>query len=233
MSDHQPLLDVLTRFSRTMAGRYDVSDVLYELSDAVTQVLDAAGAGVSLGDDHGRLRFATASNAVITEVENVQQESQQGPCHVAFSTNESVFVRDLGASSEWPVLRDAALRCGLASVAGIPMVFDRRAVGSLNIYDDHIRDWTERDLTTARLLADIATGYLVHASELDRACRVNEQLEAALRSRVLIEQAKGLLAGERGISLDEAFAVLRSHARSRNAPLHSIAQGVVELGLRP
>jgi AmiR/NasT family two-component response regulator len=83
------------------------------------------------------------------------------------------------------------------------------------------------------VLADIATGYLAHASELDRSRRVNEQLEAALRSRVLIEQAKVLLAGERGISLDQAFAILRSHARSRHAPIHAIAQAVVELGLRP
>jgi hypothetical protein len=81
------------------------------------------------------------------------------------------------------------------SVAGIPMTFAERAVGSLDIYDGHVRGWTEHDLTTARVLADIATGYLVHASELDRARRVNERLEAALRSRVLIEQAKGLLAG--------------------------------------
>jgi hypothetical protein len=106
-------------------------------------------------------------------------------------------------------------------------------LAALDIYDDHIRDWTERDLSTARVLADIATGYLMHASELDRARRVNEQLQAALDSRVVIEQAKGLLAGERGISLDTAFAVLRNHARNRNAPIHAIAQAVVELGLRP
>ena len=77
MSD-QRLLAVLVRFSRTLAGRYDVSDVLYELSDAVAQVLGAAGAGVSLGDGHGRLRFATATNETITQVETLQQDSQQG-----------------------------------------------------------------------------------------------------------------------------------------------------------
>jgi AmiR/NasT family two-component response regulator len=83
------------------------------------------------------------------------------------------------------------------------------------------------------VLADIATGYVVHASELNRTRRINEQLQAALESRVLIEQAKGLLAGERSITLDQAFAILRAHARSRNASLQSVAQAVVELGLRP
>ena len=233
MSDQELLLDVLTRFSRTLTGRYDVSDVLYELSDGVAQVLAAVGAGVSLADDDGHLRFATATNETVTAVEQIQQDSQHGPCHVAYSTNEPVLVPDLHQPNEWPQLSDAALRAGLASVAGIPMTFDGRGVGSLNIYDDHIREWSDEDLTAALVLADIATGYLVHASELDQARRTNEQLQAALESRVVIEQAKGLLAGERGITLDQAFAILRSQARNRNAPIHAIAQAVVDLGLRP
>jgi GAF domain-containing protein len=232
MSDRE-LLDVLTRFSRTLAARYDVSDVLYELSDGAARVLGAAGAGVSLADDDGHLRFATATNEVVTAVEQVQQDAEQGPCHVAYRTNQPVFVRDLSQPAEWPLLADAALRAGLASVAGIPMTFDGRAVGSLNIYDDHIREWSDEDLTAALVLADIATGYLVHASELNQARRTNEQLQAALDSRVVIEQAKGLLAGERGITLDQAFAIMRTQARNRNAPIHAIAHAVVELGLRP
>ena len=232
MSD-QRLLSVLIRFSRTLAGRYDVSDVLYELSDAVAQVLDAAGAGVSLGDDQGRLCFVTATDEAITQLESLQQDSEQGPCHIAYATNEAVLVRDLTKSNDWPLLADAASRAGLVSVAGIPMTFDGRAVGSLNIYDDHVREWTDRDTAAARVLADIATGYLVHASELDQARRLNEQLEAALESRMIIEQAKGVLAGERNITVDQAFTILRKHARSRNAPIHAIAKAVVELGLRP
>jgi AmiR/NasT family two-component response regulator len=94
-------------------------------------------------------------------------------------------------------------------------------------------NWSDQDVVAALVLADIATGYVVHASELDQARRVNEQLQAALDSRVAIEQAKGLLAGERSITLDEAFVVLRSQARSRHPPIHAIAHAVVELGLRP
>jgi GAF domain-containing protein len=231
--DQELLVQVLTRFSRTLAGRYDVSDVLYELSDAVVQVLDAAGAGVSLGDDHTELRFAVATDERVAAIEHVQQGTQQGPCFLAHKTNDAVFLTDLRKSSEWPELSEGAEQHGLASVAAIPMTFDGRAVGSLDIYDDRVRDWTEQDMTTARVLADIATGYIAHASEIDRARRVNEQLQAALESRVLIEQAKGLVAGERGIGLDQAFAVLRSHARSRNVPIHSVAEAVVNLGLRP
>ena len=179
------------------------------------------------------MRFATATNESITHLENIQQDSQEGPCHVAYRTNQPVFVRDLRESTDWPQLSDAALRAGLFSVAGIPTSFDGRAVGSLNIYDNKVRDWTEQDLAATRVLADIATGYVVHASELDQARRVNEQLESALESRVVIEQAKGMLAAERGITVDQAFAILRKHARTRRAPVRTVAQAVVELGLRP
>jgi GAF domain-containing protein len=233
MINPESLLDVLTRFSRTLASRYDVSDVLYELSDSVVAILGAAGAGVSLADDTGRLRFATATNEAVSKVEEVQQDSQQGPCHQAFQTNEPVFITDLGATADWPILRDAALRAGLVSVAGIPMTLDGVALGSLNIYDGEVRAWASDDVVVAKILADMATGYVAHASELEQARRINEQLQTALDTRVLIEQAKGLIAGERGISLDEAFNVLRQHARSHNPPVRSVAQAVVELGMRP
>ncbi len=233
MINPESLLDVLTRFSRTLASSYDVSDVLFELSDSVVAVLGAAAAGVSLADETGTLRFATASNEVVGFVEQVQQDSRQGPCHRAYATNEPVFISDLRACDDWPAMRDAALRVGFIAVAGIPMALNGITLGSLDIYDDDVRAWADDDAAAARVLADIATSYIVHASELEQARRINEQLQAALDSRVLIEQAKGLLAGERHISLDEAFKVLRRHARSHNATVRSVAVAVVELGMRP
>ena len=96
-----------------------------------------------------------------------------------------------------------------------------------------VRDWTADDLDAARILADMATSYVINASELDRQRRVNEQLKEALASRIVIEQAKGALAAERGISVDEAFEVLRRHARSHSMNLRKVADAVVTLGLRP
>jgi GAF domain-containing protein len=231
MLDQPVLLEVLTRFSRTLARRYDISDVLHELTDTATEVLGAAGAGVSVGDG-GRLRFATASNQTITDVEHVQQDSQSGPCDVAFNTGHTVYVPDLNQSSDWPQLRDAARRVGLVSVAGVPLSIADTTIGSLNIYDDKVRDWNSDDLTV-QVLASMATAYLAGASELDRARRTNQQLQAALDNRVLIEQAKGFLAGQRNITLEEAFTTLRNQARSHNTSVRSIAHAVVELGLRP
>ena len=233
MSSPSSLLQVLTRFARTLADGYDVAEVLYDLSDSVVSVLGAKGAGVSLAGADGRLVFVTATSEVITQVERVQQDSQEGPCHVAFTTNELVVVEDISTHDEWPTLRDAALGNGLSSVIGVPLRVQARSIGSLNVYDTGSRVWSPDELAAATVLADIAASYVAHASELDQAQRLNEQLQTALDSRVLIEQAKGILAGERKISVDEALDVLRSHARSNQASLRAIAEAVVNLGMRP
>ena len=102
----------------------------------------------------------------------------------------------------------------------------------MNIYEDEPRDWTPEDIAAASVLADMATSYIVHASELAKAQRINEQLQQALTSRIVIEQAKGIVAGERGLRVDDAFELLRKHSRRNNASLGSVADAVVRLGLR-
>jgi GAF domain-containing protein len=233
MASPSSLLQVLTRFARTLADGYDVAEVLYDLSDSVVSVLGAKGAGVSLAGADGRLAFVTATSDVIAQVERVQQDSQAGPCHVAFMTNELVVVEDISTHDEWPTLRDAALGSGLSSVLGVPLRVQARSIGSLNVYDIGSRVWSPDELAAATVLADIAASYVAHASELDTAKRINEQLQTALDSRVLIEQAKGILAGERKISVDDALDILRNHARSNQASLRAIAEAVVNLGMRP
>lgn len=106
-------------------------------------------------------------------------------------------------------------------------------LGVLNLYHDHPHDWTDDELEVAELLAYMATAYVANAARLDQVRHTAEQLQEALDSRVIIEQAKGILAGERGITVDEAFAVLRSHARTNNVSLRAVANAVVNLRLRP
>ena len=182
MASPSSLLQVLTRFARTLADGYDVAEVLYDLSDSVVSVLGAKGAGVSLAGADGRLAFVTATSDVIAQVERVQQDSQAGPCHVAFMTNELVVVEDISTHDEWPTLRDAALGSGLSSVLGVPLRVQARSIGSLNVYDTGSRVWGPDELAAATVLADIAASYVAHTSELDTAKRLNEQLQTALDS---------------------------------------------------
>ena len=104
-------------------------------------------------------------------------------------------------------------------------------MGSLNIYDERTRNWSDGDVRAARVLADMAVGYVINASQLEQAERTREQLQEALESRVVIEQAKGMLANANGITIDEAFGRLRRHARSSRLPLREVATAVVESGL--
>ncbi len=120
----------------------------------------------------------------------------------------------------------------MVAVAGIPMELDGLRLGALNIYDSSPREWAEEDLAAARVFADMATSYLLNSSERERAQRIQAQLQEALASRVVIEQAKGMVAATYGISVDAAFERLRRHARNHNATVRNVSEAVVQLGLR-
>jgi GAF domain-containing protein len=120
---------------------------------------------------------------------------------------------------------------GIKSMASIPMGLDGTWLGALNLYTLTPRAWAEDDIATAEVFADVATSVLLHASERQRAEQVREHLEHALQTRVIIEQAKGILANRHHLTVDAAFALLRLHARSHNASVRSVAEAVVNLGL--
>jgi AmiR/NasT family two-component response regulator len=119
----------------------------------------------------------------------------------------------------------------MLAVAGIPMGLDDRRLGALNIYASTTRVWTVDELDAAQVFADMATSYLLNSTERERAEQVQTQLREALESRIVIEQAKGMLAATYGVSVDAAFERLRRHARSHGAPLREVANAVVHLGL--
>lgn len=218
-------------FARTLTGRFDISDVLNDLAARVPGALDIAGAGVSLLSGT-KLSFATANSERVATLERVQEERNSGPCADAIADDKDVLIRDLGEHAQrWPEYAAVAASLGIVSVAALPL---RNSVklGALDLYDTRVRDWTPAEVTTARVFADIATGYVLSASELERERRTVEQLELALESRVVIEQAKGIIAHANGISVNAAFVRLRTYARSHGANLREVAKAVVSLGLR-
>lgn len=233
MAREDLLVGALSDFARTLVRHFDISDVLYDLTTRVTTVLEVASAGVSLVQD-GRLRFVTALDETTASLERVQESEQAGPCVEAFRTGEPLLVSSIDrAEQRWPAFVAQARSVGFAAVAGIPMRLDGERLGALDVYHTSPREWSDDDVRVARVLADMASSYVVTASELERQQRTTEQLQRALDSRVIIEQAKGVIAAERKITIDQAFDVLRSHARSHNADLRTVAEAVINLGLRP
>jgi GAF domain-containing protein len=223
------LLGSLERFAATLTSGYGIGDVLHDLTEEITELLEMTGAGVTLVGE-GRQRFVTAAISTIAELERVQENHQAGPCIDAVATARPVTVADLAggdAGQRWPDYTIAAKAAGIHAVAGIPMLAEGKAFGAVNLYQDHARDWSAEDLRAAAIFANIATGYLVHASASRQHQRTAEQLQEALTTRIIIEQAKGVLATRLKVSTDEAFQLLRKYAREHGARIHEIARDVV------
>ena len=232
MVDQQRLQTALREFASTLVRRYELGDVLYRFSDDVTDVLGVAGSGVSILDN-GVLRFETATSDTVEEIERLQDDFGEGPCKDAAETAGSVAAVDLAAFNErWPKFAPASVEAGLSAVLGIPMHLEGTTIGALNIYDAAPRPWSDEDMAAAQLLADMATAYIMMVGQLRSAEQLADQLQDALDSRVVIEQAKGALARGLDIDVSTAFELLRRHARNNQRKLHDVAAEVIEGTLR-
>jgi GAF domain-containing protein len=232
LADHALLLQALRRFAVVMGGSYDINEMSIQLGERLTEALGAAGAGVSVADEKGRLKFVTATSEQIVAIEEVQERLQRGPCVSAFESQEPVALGDIGGTARWPDYRDAALRLGLNAVVGYPLSYEGHRLGALNLYSADRRQWTDDDLDVIGVFADMSTAYLVRDAELAETRDLARQLQGALESRVMIEQAKGVLANEHGITVDEAFERLRRYSQDKNIKLYEVCVAVVEDDLR-
>ena len=229
MAHGSPLLHTLSEFAHALVRRYDVPDMLYELAGRVTQVLGVDGCAVSLGDDEGALRFVAASGERVALAEQLQEQLQAGPARQAYRSGRHVLVADLSRGRDgWEPFAEQVLAVGLRAVASFPMSLDGASIGALNAYSRPPRGWDHDDLAAAQVLADMATSYVLHAVELRRAAAVRDQLQQALDSRIVIEQAKGILAERHGTDVDAAFGVLRRRARDSGTKLHDVCRAVID-----
>lgn len=231
MYDRELLWSTLTGFTRSIVGPYDVDTMLTDLTGAATDLLRLLGSGVALIKDE-RLTFATCVPAGLATLGQAQELTQAGPGMQACRSGEVVSVPDLSfRAQEWGAYCAAGAGAGVLAVAGIPMTLGETPFGGLILLPDQPRQWSADDLAIAQVLADLATGYLINASQLSQHQQLSEQLQNALDSRIIIEQAKGMLAVTHGISMQAAFNLIRSHARRHHAALRSVAEAVVNLGL--
>jgi GAF domain-containing protein len=224
-------LTLLEQHARRLVSDYAISDALHDLADGIRTVLDISGAGVSLADN-GELSFAIAHPEAIAGVERMQERIQGGPGVTAYRAGHPITVRDIRSERDrWPHLAAAASEVGLVAIAGIPIHLNGTCLGALSLYDDAVRDWGQDELRVAEVLAAMAAALIANSHRLDEARSTAEQLQRALESRIVIEQAKGMIASQHDISVDEAFDRLRRHARSHQLSLRSVAEAVVQLRL--
>ena len=227
MVDHALLHSELAVLASRATGNFDLNEALHQLSLTAAAALGVEGAGVTLRMPGGRTEYLTATDAVTLHVEKKQDALQQGACVDAIESSEIVAVDDLEADQRWPDFAPFVLQAGFRAAAGVPIASQGRNVGALDLYATSSHAWTTEEFTAARVLADLAAGYLINTHLLGQAQTLAEQLQHALDSRVIIEQAKGALAARHGMTPDAAFEVMRSYARGGRTKLHEVASGVI------
>ena len=224
----------LAEMADTLVDDYDVVDLLTGLADRCVSLLGVTAAGVMLASPAGSLGLVASSSETMSLLELFELQAQEGPCLDAFRTGERVEHQDLEAESgRWPSFSAAALREGFQSVSALPLRFRDVTLGALNLFSVTQVRMSEADVTVARAFTGLATLSIVQHRASIEAQRVNEQLSAALTSRVVIEQAEGVLAGRAGVDSAEAFSRLRAYARDNKLRLTDVAQATIAGTLDP
>lgn len=223
------LTTALVRLVDTLVADYDPVELTQELVDTSVELLGADAAGLLLADGHGTLQVLASTSEETRLLELLQIEAAAGPCLQAYRTGEQVLITDLEVDTgRWPAFADHARQLGFRGVCALPMRLRSERIGALNLFSTGSHALTPDDLRIAQALADFATIGILHARILADSLTVNEQLNMALNSRVIIEQAKGMLAEYSNLDMDTAFGRLRGFARDHNYRLADIAQAVVD-----
>lgn len=229
MSREASLIRSFVDMADTLVDDYDVIDLLTGLADHCVELLSASAAGVMLASPEGELRLVASSNEAMRILEVFELQAQEGPCLDAFRTGERVAHESLLAGTgRWPRFSVAALDAGFQSVFALPLRLRDITVGALNLFHIEQTPMDETDVVVAQGFADLATISILQHRAATEAQHLNEQLSQALTSRVIIEQAKGVISERSGMGLPEAFSLLRGYARRNNRRLTDVAQAALD-----
>jgi transcriptional regulator with GAF, ATPase, and Fis domain len=224
------LAQTFVELADTLVGGFDLMEFLHMLTERCVELLEVDAAGLLLADARGMLQLVAASTEQARVAELFQIQNDEGPCLDSYRTGQPVIVGDIAAddaAARWPRFAAAAREMGFAAVHAIPMRLRDQVIGTLNLFGTAPDGLDPAVARAARALVDIATIGILQ----ERATREHElvrgQLQVALNSRVLIEQAKGILAERVRVTPDQAFIMLRAYSRNNNRPLTQLAGDII------
>ena len=235
-SRERRVTSTLVHLADTLVAGYDDVEMFYNLVESCTEVLPVDHAGLMLTDPAGDLHVVAATSEVTHLIELLQIQNQDGPCLEAFRTGlvvESGPLTDPEVSARWPRLTQAAHDAGFGAITAMPMRLRDQVLGALNLFRVETSHLTADDLAVAQAFANIATISILQARATHDARVVIDQLQRALDTRVVIEQAKGFIAQHANITLDESFARIRRYSRNNNLRLSNVARDIVANVLDP
>ena len=225
----QQIVQTLVELADTMVDDFDVIEFLHLVSKRGVELLDCTEAGVLLADATGSLRVMASSSERSDALDLLQSQNDEGPCFECFISGKSVSSDDLAQDRDrWPVFTPAALSYGFLSVQAIPMRVRGETVGALNLFRAQPGAFDREHLPLGQGLADIAAVALMQERVVREWRGVAAQLQGALTTRIVIEQAKGVLAEQARVTVDVAFMRMRAYARANNLRLSEVARRLVE-----
>jgi GAF domain-containing protein len=229
MTREQRLAQVFVELADTLVAQFDVIDFLHTLTERCVELLGVDAAGLMLADQRGQLRVIASSAESARLVEIFELQHSEGPCMDCFHSGQQVVnVDEDGMRTRWPGFAAEAAELGFRSAHALPMRLRDEVIGAVNLFTRASRRLDADDLAVGQAMADVATIGLLQERVGRQKDVLAEQLQMALNSRVLIEQAKGVLAERSRITPGEAFVVMRSYARRQKRTLTSVAAAVVD-----
>ncbi|GAB3140131.1 GAF and ANTAR domain-containing protein [Marisediminicola antarctica] len=217
------------KLADTLTADFDVVDLLHTLVEECATILDTEAGGIMLLDPAGDLHLVASTSEEASLVEIMQLTAGAGPCVDAFASGTTVTVGDIEASgSRWPAFRDEALKHGFKSVHSTPLRLRGRVLGAMNLFSTRVGELNPADIVVAQALADVASIGILHERSTREKEVVSEQLRYALDTRILVEQAKGVLFESTPMTMDESFGSLRTYAREHRVTLRIVASGVID-----
>jgi GAF domain-containing protein len=228
------LADTFVTLADTLVDDYDVVELLDRLVNACVSLLGVTAAGLLLKDQKGNLAVVASSSEESRLLEIFQLQNDEGPCLDCIRTKNTAGSNDLEADREkWPLFVPAALEAGFRSVAALPLRLRDQTIGGLNLFHGGVHPLAADELRLAQALANVATIGILQQRSAHHSSVLAEQLQHALNSRVVIEQAKGVLAERHNVGIDAAFDALRRYARDNNRKLGEVAFAVVRGEIDP
>jgi GAF domain-containing protein len=223
------LARVFVEVADTLVDEFDLIDFLHMLADRTADLVGATAVGLLLADQHGRLEFLAASDENTRLLELFQVQNHEGPCLDAFRTATPVINADLTeAGGRWPIFAPRAIAAGFRSVHAFPLRLRSEVIGALNVFGgERGSTLDDVDVPIVQALSDVAAIGLLQERAIRRGEILTEQLQSALNSRVVIEQAKGAIAQAHRVSVDDAFKLMRDYARRTNRRLSAVAHDIV------
>jgi GAF domain-containing protein len=224
----QRLAQVFVELADTLVEQFDVVDFLQTLTERCVELVDADAAGLMLDDQHGSLKVVAYTDEPARLLELFELQKQEGPCLDCFASGRVIANTDpVTAARRWPVFTEAARGVGFATSHALPLRLRSQVIGALNLFSTGTERLPDDHLAVVQGLADVATIGLLHHRAVHDQLLLAEQLQAALHSRIVIEQAKGILSARRHTSVEAAFRLMRTHARRTGTLLTGVAEAVV------